>query len=32
VWAVEEADGFISSLQVVRDDGQREIVNIRRGT
>jgi hypothetical protein len=32
VWAVEEPDGFISALQVVRDDGAREIVNIRRGT
>ena len=32
VWAVEEPDGFISALQVVRDDGAREIVNIRRST
>jgi hypothetical protein len=32
VWAVEEPDGFISALQVVRDDGGREIVNIRRST
>jgi hypothetical protein len=31
VWAVEEPDGFISSLEVVRDDGQREVVTIRRG-
>jgi hypothetical protein len=30
VWAVEEPDGFISALQVVRDDGAREVVNIRR--
>jgi hypothetical protein len=32
VWAVEEPDGFISALQVVRDDGAREVVNIRRST
>ena len=31
VWAVEEADGFISSIQIVRDDGARELVNISRG-
>jgi hypothetical protein len=31
VWAVEESDGFISALQVVREDGEREVVNIRRG-
>jgi hypothetical protein len=31
VWAVEESDGFISSLQIVRDDGSRELVNISRG-
>ena len=31
VWAVEEPDGFISALQVVREDGEREIMNIRRG-
>ncbi|HET7374575.1 MAG TPA: DUF5335 family protein [Gemmatimonadaceae bacterium] len=31
VWAVEDADGFISSLQIVRDDGAREVVNISRG-
>jgi len=31
VWAVEEADGFISSLQIVRDDGAKELVNITRG-
>jgi hypothetical protein len=31
VWAVEESDGFISSIQIVRDDGARELVNISRG-
>lgn len=31
VWAVEESDGFISSLQIVRDDGSKELVNISRG-
>src|SRR5215211_4660599 len=31
VWAVEESDGFITALQVVREDGEREVVNIRRG-
>jgi hypothetical protein len=30
VWAVEEPDGFISSLQIVRDDGAKELVNITR--
>ena len=30
VWAVEEADGFISGLEIVRKDGARELVNIRR--
>ena len=32
VWAVEEPDGFITALQVVREDGGREVVNIRRST
>jgi len=31
VWAVEESDGFITALQVVREDGEREVVSIRRG-
>ena len=30
VWAIEEADGFISGLEIVRGDGNREVVNIRR--
>jgi hypothetical protein len=30
VWAVEDADGFISSLQIVREDGAKEVVNITR--
>jgi len=32
VWAVEESDGFVSSIQIVRDDGARELVNISRGS
>ena len=31
VWAVEEPDGFVSAVEVVRADGVREIVNVRRG-
>ena len=31
VWAVEEADGFVSGLQIVREDGAREVVSISRG-
>ena len=31
VWAVEEPDGFVSSIQIVRDDGARELVTISRG-
>ena len=31
VWAIEEPDGFISGLQIVRSDGARELVTIRRG-
>ena len=31
VWAVEESDGFVSSIQIVRDDGAKELVNITRG-
>ena len=30
VWAVEEADGFISTLEVVRPDGVREIITVKR--
>jgi hypothetical protein len=30
VWAIEESDGFISGLEIVRGDGARELVNIRR--
>jgi hypothetical protein len=30
VWALEEADGFISALEVVSPDGTREVVSIRR--
>ena len=32
VWAVEESDGFVSSIQIVRDDGAKELVNISRGS
>ena len=32
VWAVEESDGFVSSIQIVRDDGAKELVNITRGS
>jgi hypothetical protein len=31
VWAVEEADGFVSGIQIVREDGAREVVSISRG-
>ena len=30
VWAVEESDGFVSSIQIVRDDGAKELVKIKR--
>jgi hypothetical protein len=30
VWALEEADGFISALEVVAPDGTREVVSIKR--
>ena len=30
VWAIEEADGFISALEIVRDDDTKEIVRVRR--
>jgi len=31
VWAVEEPDGFISSIEVVRADGVKEIVVVKQG-
>ena len=31
VWTVEESDGFVSSIQIVREDGAKELVNITRG-
>ena len=31
VWAIEEPDGFISGLEIVRSDGAREVVTITRG-
>jgi hypothetical protein len=30
VWAVEEPDGFIDSIEIVRGDGGRELVTIKR--
>jgi hypothetical protein len=30
VWALEEADGFISALEVVSPEGTRVVVSIRR--
>jgi hypothetical protein len=30
VWVVEEPDGFVSSVEVVRRDGTRDIVNLKR--
>jgi hypothetical protein len=31
VWAVEESDGFVSAVEIVRDDNSREVVTVRRG-
>lgn len=31
VWAVEEPDGFVSAIEVLRADGTREVVSIKRG-
>jgi hypothetical protein len=30
VWAVEEDDGFVRAVEIVRDDGASEIVQVRR--
>jgi hypothetical protein len=30
VWVVEEPDGFVSALEVVRPDGAREVLSVRR--
>ena len=30
VWAIEEDDGFINTLEIVRDDDTKEIVHVRR--
>jgi len=30
VWAIEEDDGFIRALEIVRDDDTKEIVRVRR--
>jgi hypothetical protein len=30
VWTIEEADGFVSALEVVRRDGLREVVSVKR--
>src|SRR5690349_1329839 len=32
VWAIEEDDGFIRALEIVRDDDTKEIVRVRRQT
>jgi hypothetical protein len=31
VWAVEEPDGFVSAVEIIRDDNTREVVTVRRG-
>jgi len=30
VWTIEEADGFLSAVAVVRSDGTREVVSVKR--
>ena len=30
VWALEDKDGFVSAIEVVRQDGEKEVVTIRR--
>lgn len=30
IWAVEEKDGFLSGIEIVRDDGTKEILTVRR--
>lgn len=30
VWTIEEPDGFVSAIEVVRDDGTREVVSVKR--
>jgi hypothetical protein len=30
VWTVEETDGFVKAIEVVHDDGAREVVRVRR--
>jgi len=30
VWAIEEPDGFVSAIEVVRADGLREVVHVKR--
>jgi hypothetical protein len=30
IWAVEENDGFLPGIEIVRDDGTKEILTIRR--
>jgi hypothetical protein len=31
VWVAEEPDGFVTAIEVVRDDGTREIARVKRG-
>jgi hypothetical protein len=30
VWTIEEADGFLSAIEVVHRDGSREVISVRR--
>jgi hypothetical protein len=30
IWVIEEEDGFLSSIEIVRDDDAKEILSIRR--
>jgi hypothetical protein len=30
VWTVEETDGFVRAIEVVHDDGERDVVRVRR--
>jgi hypothetical protein len=30
VWTVEEPDGFVSAIEVVKDDGEREVMTVKR--
>jgi uncharacterized protein DUF5335 len=30
VWTIEESDGFLSAIEVVHRDGEREVISVRR--